>query len=147
MERKSSPIKLFYCYAHKDRVLRDELDMHLAGLRRSGLITAWHDGAISPGTAWEREIETHLNTAHIILLLVSPDFISSDYCYSKEMGRAIERHHAKDARVIPILLRPVDWTDAPFNILQALPSNVEPVTSWSDRDAAFADIARGIVSE
>ncbi len=89
MERKSSPIELFYCYARKDRVLRDELDMHLAGLRRTGLITAWYDGAISPGTAWQKEIETHLNTAHVILLLVSPDFISSDYCYSKEMGRAI----------------------------------------------------------
>jgi hypothetical protein len=74
----SQPIKLFYCYARKDRALRDELDIHLAGLRRSGLITAWYDGEISPGVSWEKEIETRLDTAQVILLLVSPDFLDSD---------------------------------------------------------------------
>lgn len=140
----SQAIKLFYCYARKDHALRDELDVHLAGLRRSGLIAAWYDGEISPGTSWEKEIETQLDTAQVILLLVSPDFIHSDYCYSKEMARAIERHHAEEARVIPILLRPADWIGTPFSTLQMLPSNTRPVTRWSDRDAAFEDVAKGI---
>jgi TIR domain len=148
MEGNSSqPLEVFYCYARKDRALCEELNKHLTGLLRSGLITVWYDGNINPGTAWEAEIEAHLNTARIILLLVSPDFIASDYCYSKEMVRAIERHHAKDARVIPVLLRPVDWTDAPFHGLhglQVLPSNAQPVTRWPDRDEAFQDIAEGI---
>ncbi len=145
MERNSSPpLELFYCYAREDRALRDELDRHLAGLRRSGLITAWYDGEIVPGTPWEQEIETRLEGARVILLLVSSDFIHSDYCYSKEMARAIERHHRKEARVIPILLRPADWTDTPFSKLQMLPSHALPVTRWPDRDAAFEDVARGI---
>src|SRR5216684_4902962 len=137
----SRAIELFYCYARKDQALRDDLHTHLAGLRRSGLITTWYDGKISPGTPWEKEIETHLDMAQVILLLVSPDFLSSDYCYSKEMMRAIERHHTKKARVIPILLRPADLTNTPFSELQALPSNAQPITLWSNLDKAFKDVA------
>jgi len=115
MERNSSrALKLFYCYARKDHTLREELDTHLAGLRHSGHILTWYDGEISPGTNWEQEIQDHLNTAHIILLLISPSFLTSEYCYSKEMSYAIERHRRDEARVIPILLRSVDWTHTPF---------------------------------
>jgi hypothetical protein len=142
--KPSQPISLFYCYSHKDRTLRDKLDGHLSILRRTGLITAWYDGEILPGTSWEQEIEYQLNTAQIILLLVSVDFIQSDYCYSKEMKRAIARHSAKKACVIPVLLRPVDWTGAPFSSLQMLPSNATPVTNWSDLDEALTDVAEGI---
>lgn len=140
----SQPISLFFCYSHKDRDLRDELDRHLAALRRTGLITAWYDGEILPGTPWGTEIENQLNTAQIILLLVSSDFMQSDYCYGKEMTRAMARHFAKKACVIPVLLRPVDWTGAPFSYLQMLPSNATPVTSWSDLDEALTDVAEGI---
>src|SRR5438445_12687732 len=98
------PIKLFYCYAREDQHLRDELDTHLQGLRRSRLITSWYDGQLIPGASWEQEIETHLDTADVILLLVSPAFLKSDYCYGKEMQRAIERHQANQARVVPVLL-------------------------------------------
>ena len=138
------PIQVFCCYAHQDRFLCEELIRHLAPLLRSGLITVWYDGDISPGTVWEKEIEAHLSTARIILLLVSPDFFFSDYCYSKEMRRAIERHHAKEALVISVLLRPTDWANTPFSSLQVLPSNAQPVTLWSNRDEAFEDVARGI---
>ena len=140
----SQPLELFYCYARKDRVLRDELHIHLASLHKSGLITTWYDGEIVAGTHREQEIERHLEAAHVILLLVSPDFIASESCYSKEMERAIERHHRKEARVIPVLLRPAYWTDAPFSKLQMLPSDCVPVTRWSDRDEAFADVVKGI---
>ena len=145
MEEKSSqPIEIFYCYARLDRTFRDELDAHLAGLHRSHLITSWYDGEIVPGIPWEQEIEKHLNTAHVILLLISADFMKSDYCYSKEMKRAIERHIAQEACVIPILLRPVDFIDAPFSTLQMLPSNALPITRWLDRDEAFKDVTVGI---
>ena len=112
------PIDILCCYAHRDRALCEELMRHLAPLLRSGLITVWYDGDISPGTVWEKEIEAHLSTARIILLLVSPDFFFSDYCYSKEMRRAIERQHAKEARVISVLLRPTDWDNTSFSSLQ-----------------------------
>lgn len=140
----SQPIKLFYCYSHKDRLLRDKLDGHLSMLRRTNLITAWYDGELLPGTPWEQEVQNQINSAQIILLLVSADFLQSDYCYSKEMEQAMARHFAKEARVIPVLLRPVDWTGVPFGSLQALPSNAVPVVSWLDMDGAFQDIAEGI---
>src|SRR5437660_11111355 len=102
-------IKLFYCCAREDIALRNELEKHLGPLRRQGQITSWYDQNISVGKEWKREIDANLNTADIILLLISPDFMHSDYCYSIEMKRALERHENREARVIPIILRHVDW--------------------------------------
>src|SRR5436305_2171034 len=93
-----------------------------------------------------REIDTHLSTADIILLLISPDFMASEYCYSIEMKRAMERHEAKEACVIPVILRPVPWKRIPFSMLQALPKNARPVTKWPNRDEAFSDVAEGILN-
>jgi WD40 repeat protein len=138
------PLKLFYCYAREDLAFRNELDTHLAGLRRSGLITTWYDGEIVAGFSWEQEIENHLNAADIILLLVSPSFIKSDYCYSKEMQQALERHATGSTWVVPILLRPVDWAIAPFSHLQMLPSNARFITRWRNRDEAYENVAKGL---
>ncbi len=80
----------------------------------------------------------------IILLLVSQDFLASDYCYEKEMKRALERHEAGEARVIPIILRPTHLEVTPFSKLQALPTEAKPITLWPDRDEAFVDVVRGI---
>jgi tetratricopeptide (TPR) repeat protein len=137
-------VKLFFCYAREDRALRDELEQHLSLLKRQKQITTWYDREISPGTAWEQEIDTHLNSAHLILLLVSRDFLASDYCYGIEMKRALERHEAGTAHVIPIILRPVFWKGAPFSHLQVLPTDALPVTSWPDRERAFLDITENI---
>jgi tetratricopeptide (TPR) repeat protein len=137
-------LSIFISYAHKDEPLLNELEEHLALLQNQGVITTWHDRDISAGTEWEREIDTHLNTAQIILLLISASFLASKYCYSTEMKRAIEKHKAGEACVIPVILRPVDWKGAPFGRLQALPTKARPITSWSDRDEAFLDVAKGI---
>src|SRR5437868_5561274 len=133
-------IKLFYCYARKDKPLRDELEVHLSWLKRRYQLTNWHDREILPGEKWEQAIAKHLNTAHLILLLISPDFMASDYCYGKEMHRALERHKAGTCRVVPILLRPTYWEDAPFSSLQLLPTDVRPITLWTDRDEAFQNV-------
>jgi len=140
----SIPLSLFYAYAHEDEALRNELDKHLSLLQRQGIITAKHDRLIVPGADWTQVLDHFLNEADIILLLISSDFLASDYCYGMEMQRAFKRHQNDEARVIPILLRPVDWQSAPFHTLQVLPTNEKPVTSWSNLDAAFADIATGI---
>ena len=137
-------LDVFFAYSHKDEALRDELDKHLSMLKRSGKISAWHDRRILGGKEWESEIDEHLKTADIILLLVSPDFMASDYCYKKEMTHAIERHRKGEARVIPVMLRPCDWQDAPFAGLQGFPKDMEPVTRWASRDEAFRDVAVGI---
>lgn len=137
-------VEIFFSYSHKDEALRDELETQLGMLRRQGLITGWHDRKIGAGTEWASEIDAHLNTAQIILLLVSPDYIASDYCYDIEMERALERHRTGEARVIPIILRPVEWKYGPFGHLQPLPANGKPITDWPNHDSAFLDVARGI---
>lgn len=137
-------VEVFYSYAHEDEHLRRELEKHLSNLRQQGFITEWHDRRIVAGIDWAQAIDTHLNTASVILLLISPDFLASDYCYSVELRRAMERHTNKEAIVIPIILRPVDWKGASFEYLQSLPINAKPITTWSNRDMAFLDVAKGI---
>jgi TIR domain len=139
-------VKIFFCYAHEDESLLKKLKSHLRSLQRGGLIKVWHDRDISAGTEWEQEIKAQLNTAQIILLLVSPDFMDSDYCYGIEMQRAMERHERGDAWVIPVILRRVYWEGAPFGKLQALPTDAKPITSheWQSQDDAFYDVAKGI---
>ena len=137
-------IEVFFSYSHRDEDLRDELAKHLSILKRQGVISAWHDRQITDGSEWAGEIDTHLSSADIILLLISADFIASDYCWDIELKQAMERHEAKEACVIPVILRPSDWHGAPFGKLQALPKNAQPVTSWTNRDEAFLNVAQGI---
>jgi tetratricopeptide (TPR) repeat protein len=137
-------VEVFISYAHKDRKIRDELAAHLSNLRNQGIIRNWYDGDIVPGTEWKTEIMQHLRDAHIILLLISSDFMASSFCYSIELQESIARHEAKQARVIPILLRPTDWEGAPFANLQMLPSGGKPITKWKIHDDAFQDVVDGI---
>ena len=141
---QTDSIEVFYSYSHKDEELRQQLENHLSILRRQRAIEDWHYRKITGGREWEGEINEHLRSAHIILLLISSDFIASDYCYDVEMELAMKRHSTGNARVIPIILRPVDWKGAPFGKLQALPKNALPVTKWNHPDDAFTDIAKGI---
>ncbi len=113
-------------------------------LKRGGLIEDWYDRLISPGAEWEKDIERRLEAANLVLLLVSPDFMASDYCYEKEMRRALERHEAEKAKVIPIIVRPVLWETASFAKIQVLPRDGLPVTLWPDHDAAWENVVRGI---
>ena len=137
-------LDVFFSYSHKDEELRDALETHLAQLKRDGAIRTWHDRKIDAGEEWKGEIEASLESADLILLLISPDFIASEFCYVREMTRAIERHGAGEARVIPIILRPCDWQSAPFGKLQGLPKDVRPITSWANADEAYLDVAQGI---
>src|SRR5579884_4136515 len=136
----TSPLEILCCYAREDQPLLKKLRIHLAPLQRQGLITIWCDTDINAGAEWEKDIKKHLNTAQIILLLISPDFMASDYCYSTEMQRALERHERKEARVIPIIFRPTMWKGAPFDKLQMLPTNAKPVRNWPTEDDALNDV-------
>ncbi|MCW5315162.1 TIR domain-containing protein [Nostoc sp. KVJ3] len=138
------PIDVFISYSHKDDNLVEEFIIHLANLKRQGKITAWYDRAIEAGEEWETQIKRQLESARIVLLLISPPFMASDYCYDIEMQGAIARHNQGTARVIPIILRPCDWKDSPFSKLKVLPKDGEPITQWSDRDAAFLNVVEGI---
>jgi hypothetical protein len=137
-------MEVFFSYAHEDEVLRDELAKHLRLLERQQVIKSWYDRKITAGSEWRNAIDEHLESADIILLLISSDFLDSDYCYDIELKRALERHESNEARVIPIILRSVAWRDAPFSWLTALPTDGKPVKSWNDPDEAFTDVVEGI---
>lgn len=138
-------LKVFCSYSHKDESLQDELETHLKLLQMQGYIETWHDRKILPGNEWEGEIDQNLERADIILLLISIDFILSEYCFDIEMKRALERHEDGEAIVIPIILRKVDnLFELPFGKLQALPKDGTAVKSWSDRDEAWSDVIAGI---
>src|SRR5579871_6055802 len=127
------PLNLFYSYSHKDEELRNELENHLSILKRQGVVEFWHDRKIEAGNEWAKEIDANLESADVILLLVSADFLASDYCYCKEMDRALERHKNGLAKVIPVILRPCEWQEAPFSHIQALPQDTRPVTQGKSR--------------
>lgn len=134
---------VFFSYSHKDEALRDELEVHLAMLKRQGIISAWHDRKIMAGDEFGSEIDARLNNAGVILLLVSPDFLASAYCYDIEMTRAIELHTEGRARVIPVILRPCDWqASAPFAKLVVVPTDGKAITKWADRDEAWLDVVK-----
>lgn len=140
----SIPANLFYSYSHKDEKLRDRLEVHLTTLKREGLISGWHDRKIGAGTEWKDAIDDNLKAASIILLLVSADFLASDYCYDVELKYAMESHQKGQARVIPVILQPCDWNTSIFAKLQALPKNAKPVIKWKPRDDGFLNVVEGI---
>lgn len=137
-------LNLFYSYSHRDEHYRRRLETHLSPLRRDGLIKEWHDRRIEAGTDWRVDIDRELNRADLILLLISPDFMASEFAYSHELSTAMERHLSGTARVVPIIVKPVDWHSAQFGDLQALPQDGKPVTTWANRDKAWYSVAQGL---
>lgn len=138
------PIRIFYSYAHEDESYAETLQKHLALLKHQGLIGDWYDRRIVAGQEWELKINENLMSADIVLLLVSADFIASDYCWSYEMEWAMKRQAADEVDVIPIALHPADWKGAPFAKLQGLPRTLKPISEWPNPAAAFADVAQGL---
>jgi internalin A len=136
--------KLFISYSHKDDHLRQELENHLKIIQRKGLVHSWSDRRIVAGEEWKREIDDNLEQAEIILLLISSDFIASDYCYEKEMMHALSRERNGEVKVIPIIVRDVNWRNAPFAKLQALPIDGKAVELWEHKDSAWRNVSEGI---
>jgi hypothetical protein len=137
-------VTAFISYSHVDTKLKVDLLKHLAPLKRLGLIEDWHDQEIKAGDEWEKAILTRVAKADLVLLLVSADFIASEYCYATELEKALERHAAKEATVIPVILRHCLWNELPFGKLQALPAGAKPVTSWENQDEALMTVAQGV---
>ena len=135
---------VFFSYSHVDESLRDQLEKHLSALKRQGLIDSWHDRRIVAGKEFDQEISAKLENAEVILLLVSADYLASDYCYDREMVRAVERHNVGQATVIPVILRACDWHDTPFGKLLAAPKDGRAVTLWANADEAFLDVVSSI---
>lgn len=139
-------INIFISYSHEDEIYKDKLEKHLSILKRNNLIETWHDRKIIPGEEWDKKIKDELESAQIILLLVSVDFLSSNYCYDIEIKRAVEKHEKGEAILIPIMLRKCDWHETSFSKIQGLPKNAKPVKNFEDEDEAFYSIVEGIKS-
>ncbi|WP_354286371.1 toll/interleukin-1 receptor domain-containing protein [Stenotrophomonas sp. 2619] len=135
---------VFFSYCHADEELRDQLEKQLAMLKHQGIIETWHDRRIIAGQEIDKTIDEHINSDDIILLLVSPDFLASPYCYDREMRRALERHDSGEATVIPVILRACEWHHAPFGKLMATPTDGKPVKQWADLDDAFLQVAKAV---
>ncbi len=138
------PVDVFISYSRKDEELKDELYVHLAPLEDQGQIKPWQDRDLEAGSEWEQEIKAQLEAADIILLLITPRFLASKYCFDQEMKRAMARHDAGTARVIPVIMKPSLWEGSAFSKLQVLPKDGKPVTTWKDQDEALLDVVRGI---
>ncbi len=140
----SAPIDVFFSYSPADELSRQELEKHLAMLQRSSVIRGWSSRQIGAGEDWRCAIDAKLETARVILLLISSDFLASDYCFDVEITRALARAEAGEALVLAVLVRAYDWGAVPFGLLPVLPTDARPVESWSNQDEAWADVARGI---
>ena len=136
--------KIFFSYSKHDKEYLDQLLRHLAGLKRQGKLLPWADHDILPGEEWDDKIKEELATADIILLLISADFLATDYIWNVEITAAMERHERGEARVIPVVVRACEWGNLPFSKLNGLPVKGKPVTSFSDRDAAWLTVVKGI---
>jgi len=133
-------IKVFTLYAPKDASYLLDLEKQLTRLKKQGMITTWDSSKILPGYITDHEIEKHLNAAQLILPLISADLLADDDSYDL-LDRAMSKHTAGTAHVVPILLRPCDSGLEKFEVL---PSNKDPISKWSRRDDAFMDITQGI---
>ena len=135
---------LFFSYSHKDESFRDELEVHLAMLKREGLIAAWHDRRIEAGSSLHDEISDHLESSKIILLLISPYFLASDYCYDRELKRALKMHESGDAVVIPVIVHPCDWKNSAFSHLRATPPDGKPISKYPNHHDAYLAVVTDI---
>jgi len=111
---------------------------------RNDLIEDWNDNEIMPSTDWDEEIKSKLDAADIIIFLVSPDFIDSDYIHEVELKKAIERHNRGEVKIIPVIIRTCDFSSLEIKKLQAIPKSAKPVSKWQDEDDAWQDVLEGI---
>ncbi|HBK4768283.1 TPA: toll/interleukin-1 receptor domain-containing protein [Yersinia enterocolitica] len=135
---------LVFSYSHADEALLNELQKHLSPLKRMGKITTWHDRRIVPGQEFERQIDLYFSQADIILLLISSDFINSDYCYQVEMANALERHNRGEAVVIPVILRDCAWHQLPFGSIMAATIDGKPITRFPSHDEGYVQVVDAV---
>lgn len=137
-------LKVFISYSHKDENYRQELETSLSLLKRQNLIETWSDRKILPGKNWRNEISSNLEESDLILFLISPDFIASDYSYEIELQRAIEKHDKQESVLIPIIIRHSSWHNSPIGNFQVLPREGKPISAWIDKDEAWLNVFEGI---
>ncbi len=145
MSTDLQPVRIFIAYSHKDLVFKDEIRRRLKPLVRAGKVSIWDNYNIEGGGDWDADIREKLSQADIILLLLSPDALDSDYFYEVEAPIALQRHQTGEAIAVGIKLRPCTLKHTPFENLERyelLPKKGYPVTDphWHHVDAAYLTI-------
>lgn len=141
----SQPVKIFISYARKDAAFKDELLMHLKPLVRQNIISSWHDSEVELGDKWEPDILNHLRTADVILFLISPAFMASDYIHTHEIQEAEKRYQQGRTKIVPIWIKEVGYESEFLKPFQALPKDRKPVADWHDHDAAWVDVVKQLL--
>lgn len=142
--KMTTPKKVFISYSHKDEEAMKELDKFLGPLERKGDISIWTDRKILPGQNWKEEILRELESADLTLLLVSANFLDSDFIHEEEIPRAFQRMDEHGKKVIPIILNFCLWDITPLGALQATPKDGRPIADYSNFAQAWSEVARGI---
>jgi TIR domain/Effector-associated domain 11 len=136
------PLKVFISYSHKDEEWKSELDMHLAAMKRQGLIEVWQDRQIIPGAEWDSEIKQRLEGSHLILFMLSVGFMNSEYIWNTEVPIAMDLYHSGKAKIVPIFTKEIDIKGSPFEKIQGLPRDAKFMVSQPNRDQIVAAVAK-----
>ena len=145
-EPSRRPKKIFISYAREDRGWVDKLKNHLASLQRKGLVESWDDSSIWPGKEWNASIMKALGEADIYILMVTVDFIASDYINQNELPVALKRAEGEEnVQIVPVIVRPCNWFTEFYNSYQALPKDGKPISTWDNEDKAYLDVVEGLM--
>ncbi len=141
----ATPVKVFISYARKDEAYKNELQKWLKPYVKNQLIETWDDSYIEPGQEWDITIKEALKSAEVALFLISPDFMASDYIRRVEIkNAALERYQQDTVKIVPIIIRPADFSYLELQKFQALPRNAKPISSYDDRDAAWLEVTQNL---
>ena len=138
-----APVRIFVSYSHKDPNAQEQLEVHLAVLKRDGVST-WFDGDMHAGDALDDNISRELRKAHIFVALFSPDYLHSDYCWRLEYKRAMGRRARGTMHVVVVVVRPCDWRSTQAARFKLLPKDGRAVSKWRSMDEAYLDVVGGL---
>lgn len=142
--KKNKTAKVFISYSHCDEHYKNRLDKALYALKRNNRITVWEDRLLVAGQAWEQELFEKLEEAEVILMILSDDYIASDFCYSREFKYVLDSHKRKSKVLIPIIVRPCSWQDLEFGAIQAVPKDGTPINTYTNEDLAWHEVVQAI---
>ena len=138
------PLKVFISYSNRDKAYLQKLKTFLTPLMIEKNLILWYDNTLIPGEEWDKKIKYELMTADIILFLVSPDLLATEYIWKTEMKEALDRHEKGEARMVPVILRPCLWESSPLARYNVIPEKGKPLSTYSNQDKGWKIITEEI---
>lgn len=142
----TNPVKIFIAYAAADSSYLDNFKKHFSPQERSAKVSIWYDGEVTGGEDLEAARKGALESAQIVLLLLSSDALASDDFYDEAIQAALQRHHAKTTRVVPIIMRPCNWTQhSGLSKLKPLPADGSAISMAANVDDAYTKVSNEVL--